>query len=62
MLLLPTNSPRFCKYILIFSGFAEDGEKKGLTSVNFKSSNIEPFTYIKHRVHGVNNEPQTYFS
>lgn len=43
-------------------GFSPDGEKKGLSAVAFKSSDVQPFSYVSHRVHGVNNEPQVYFS
>lgn len=48
--------------MLSFSGYEQDGEKKGLSTVTFRSQDISPFSYVKHRVHGVNNEPQVYFS
>lgn len=28
----------------------------------FRYSDLKPFNYVSHRVHGVNNEPQVYFS
>lgn len=43
-------------------GYEQDGEKKGLSAVTFRSADLKPFEYTKHRVHGVNNEPQVYFS
>lgn len=39
----------------LLSGFEPDGEKKGLSMVSFKASDVQPFTITPHRVHGVNN-------
>lgn len=49
------NLVRFCNFFIIFRGFENDGEKKGISTVMFRSMDVKAFTYVEHNVHGVNN-------
>jgi hypothetical protein len=40
IILALTNSAKLCNKFFEFSGYGSDGEKKGLSTVAFKGSNI----------------------
>ena len=40
----------------------KDGEVKGANTVVFKTQRAKPFNNVQHTIHGVNNDPQVYFT
>ena len=52
----------FCTDLFILREHEADGSKKGSGEVQFSKSSLEPFTFIKHVVFGVNTNPQVQFT